>query len=206
MPTPLVAFDEAAHRYTVDGIPAVSITQMIKACGASGDMTDVPARFRDEGQALHAMIEASLLDQAATVSTMSGDVVERYERAMSWVESHHAVRVVAVEQMFGVALTDSVAIAGRVDAILELNGVTTIVDWKRGAVMPSAMLQMAGYRWLAQRSGFEVDDGVVVGLGSSPVHVFRPTAAATLAWMTLVRMREVGGGGGRMSAWAEDVR
>jgi hypothetical protein len=137
-------FDEAAHRYTFDGRPVPSVTQILKPLsmaeyrGVDRATLDLAAW---RGRAVHKMIELDLRDDL-DVDALS-DELQPYYTAWKNFQSLSGFTCHASEaQVYSVRHR----YAGTLDLYGELNGKLVLVDCKRTAAVPrTAGPQTAAY-------------------------------------------------------------
>jgi hypothetical protein len=180
---------------------------MLRAFGIQKEIDVPPDRMEaifDRGRRFHESIESMLVGHVGP-GDLEGDNREHLTRIQNYIERFHIVEVLALELPVQALTSAGYVVRGRIDAILRIDGVITIVDWKRAALSVSDALQMAGYQWLAQAEGIDFDDGVLVSAaGDGPVEARRPTASAVLTWQTMLRL--YGSQDRGIEGWATVIR
>ena len=75
LPTDVVVFDDATHTYTVNGVPYISVTTLIKHFGLSADYTGIPLdvlqKAADKGKAIHKALELYVNGDQSQLGTLS---------------------------------------------------------------------------------------------------------------------------------------
>ena len=147
-------YDEAQHRYLVDGRPVPSVTQLVAPLGPDLDEPDdllegVLDAATDRGATMHAYIEHRLLGGEPEDFELPSMYLP-YADAVELFLSEHRVTPIAIETPLG-----SEIYAGTPDLICEFDGVTTLLDWKFVAQISKSKVgaQLGGYRELCFRNG-----------------------------------------------------
>jgi hypothetical protein len=157
-------FDEAAHRYSVNGITVPGVTSVIEACldQFSGVPLDNLEYARERGQHVHyatALYDMDDLD----IETVD---IEIYPYLEAWIKFRGDTGFVptAVEEQ---VFHKRHFYAGTLDRIGDLFGDLALLDIKSGALMPSVGPQTSAYmeaynhrnatkikkRWVCQLNG-----------------------------------------------------
>lgn len=144
---------EPEHKYTIDGKPAVSVTQTIEAAGLA-DWTFVQEFYRDRGsrahKAIHFMVENDL-----DLGSCPDDVVGYVISAEKFLDAH-AARTVSVERRVYSKIR---WYAGTLDWLgylsacanaaccpVKFNHKLSLVDWKTSRMLhPATAIQTVGY-------------------------------------------------------------
>lgn len=139
-PLPHVTFDEAEHRYAIDGRPVISVTQALQAAGMV-DTRHWTEEARLRGQYIH---KAIALDAEGALDMSSVD-----RRLMPYFEAFRAFLAesrVVFEHVEQLVYDAALGYAGTLDAIVRWpNGKRTLIDFKSGAFPPMAGPQTAAY-------------------------------------------------------------
>jgi hypothetical protein len=144
----VIAFDPAAHRYTVDGVVFPGVTHIL---GAEGLRRDVERYYdeygRERGRIVHETIR---LYHEGRLDPMNVDpVVEPYLDA--WVEFLKDSKYQPMDGGVEVRLAaPAIRVAGTADSIGSYEGRAAILDIKTGGPHPSTGIQLAGYEYLYQ--------------------------------------------------------
>ena len=143
-------FDEALHRYYLDGIEIPSVTKVIADNRLGGDFSRVPpadlTRARDLGRAVHSALHYS--DEKTLDESTVADAVWPYLDAWIRFKLDHAVTVTQMERCladgtlkFGGTLDREVLVGANRDSVL--------LDVKTGS-LEGAQFQTAAYAHLAK--------------------------------------------------------
>lgn len=144
----VLAFDPAAHAYTVAGQRIPSVTEILKWCRVSTDFDALPnreaiERARDRGTALHA--DAHALDDGDLDWSTVHDEVKPYLQAWEAFKADKAAKPLSRERR----VYDRVLnVAGTLDGIFEvyLSQVPVLIDLKTGdPASAAAQYQTAAY-------------------------------------------------------------
>jgi hypothetical protein len=149
MPTVTPDFEQAAHRYFVDGVEHASVTTILKNLGLYPPYSDDPF-YRDRGTAVHTATEFSdlnVLDKTLTHPDIL-PYVECWElfvsdMGLTFEREHIEVRVADTPT----------GTAGTIDRIMVWRGEWWIWDIKSGDPPPVTALQLAGYADVSGHNG-----------------------------------------------------
>jgi hypothetical protein len=170
-----IGFDPAAHRYTLDGQPAVSVTQVLQAEGLTGNRWWTEAS-RDRGTKVHRI--ALLLSHGAGGSTPEEIIANSrwnpetthptlVPYGLGCVNFYHktGLKPVLVEERVA---SRKFQICGTFDLLAELpNGATLLVDFKTGEPEDAAACQVQLYAMcLEETYGLKPDLVTIVELKS----------------------------------------
>jgi len=154
----MLAFDAEAHRYTWDGRPVPSVTQVIR--GALGDpfariSPAVLERKRRIGDAAH---RAAELDAAGTLddATVHPAVLPYLEAWRAFRRESQCTLIASESRIYHPVH----GYAGTLDVFAWVNGDAAVIDIKTGLPGPQAELQLAAYAEVAI-DGPEVSGGTV---------------------------------------------
>jgi hypothetical protein len=135
-----IIFDDINHAYYIDGVRLPSVTQILKAEGYYGWLSDNDFAMR-LGREVHMATE--LLDRN-DLADYSPDVwYAPYLEAYKKFKSDYAVEIKEIEIR---AVSKTWAYAGTVDRIAIVKGKLAIYDLKTGSPRPCTALQTAGYK------------------------------------------------------------
>ncbi len=140
-----IMFDEVQHKYWLDGIEAVSVTQLLKITGIAPDLGNFyTVEAQKRGTAVHKATE--LIDKR--VQDIEDYLDSPYlPYIQGWVQfvDDCNFEPLAVEKMVG---NFAWLIAGTFDRVGKVNGVETMVDIKTGAKQRHHGVQLAAYNVL----------------------------------------------------------
>lgn len=140
---PVYHFDEAAHVYTVDGVPVPSVTQLLAPIKQDFSMVraDVLEAKRELGSAVHLACEYDDNDE------LDGDQCDAL--VMGYVEAWRRFRrekradVLENERKI---FHPTLGYAGTLDRLMQFDGEAWLIDLKTSAgPVPSYGVQLAGY-------------------------------------------------------------
>jgi hypothetical protein len=135
----LIDFDEAAHRYVVDGAEYPSVTQILAAAGLT-DWTWCREWARERGSLVHKAIHLALTTGLDWSSV--NDAFHPYiSAALQVIEDLNAETVLSEGRIF----SKLYGYAGTLDWVGRVNGKLILWDWKTGPVVPAYGLQTAAY-------------------------------------------------------------
>ena len=147
-------YDEAQHRYLVDGRPVPSVTQLVAPLGPDLDEPDdmlegVLDAATDRGATMHTYIEHRLFGGAPEDFELPSMYLP-YAEAVDLFLSEHHITPIAIETPL--AASDY---AGTPDLLCEFDGATALLDWKFVAQISKSKVgaQLGGYRELCFRNG-----------------------------------------------------
>lgn len=146
MNDPRMVFDEAQHRYTLDGRELISVTTALTEAGMV-DKSRWTEDARLRGQYVHQCI--ALEAEGALGESSVDPVVQPYFEAFRKFQRETSVTLEIVERL---VCDPMLGYAGTLDAIgLWPSGERSLFDWKSGSFPPSAAPQTAAYlrcaRW-----------------------------------------------------------
>ena len=149
----MLKFDEATHRYTWNGKPTWSVTQVLKEAGLTEPYIGIDPAVLDfaaeRGSAVHKCIELLV------VKKLDWDSVD--ERCLGYLEAYLDARaklkfdtVLSEEQYY----SERWDFAGTVDAVLLLPGFQkVVVDFKTSSKLDTAVvIQLAAYNQLIREN------------------------------------------------------
>lgn len=139
-----ITFDDAGHRYAVDGQPIPSVTQILDACGFGSWRKFSEAAALDYSSALGTaahMAVALLLTGELDFDSLDPALIGRVDAAQRFIKEL-GVWVYSVEEL---VYHPTYRYAGRLDLRCTVAGAPAVVDWKTGVVHPSVAVQLAGY-------------------------------------------------------------
>lgn len=146
---PAFHFDEAAHAYTLDGVPVPSVTQLLAPVKPDFSMVppDVLERKRQLGTAVHLACElddSDELDECAAV-------VLPYVEAWRKFKADTGAEVLMNEQRL---FSQRLRFAGTLDRVVRVrSGDVYLIDLKTSISMPASYgVQLAGYQLLLDDS------------------------------------------------------
>jgi hypothetical protein len=140
MNDPRLVFDEAAHRYSLDGTDLISVTQALTSAGMV-DTTHWNDEARLRGQYVHQCI--ALEDEGALDESTVDPKVRPYFEAFRKFQRETSVVLEIVERR---VCDPILGYAGTLDAIGRWpDGTLTLFDWKSGFFPPMAAPQTAAY-------------------------------------------------------------
>lgn len=137
-----LTFDEAKHQYLIDGVPVVSVTQVIRDV-LPGFQAD--PWYLERGRALHRATELhdlSTLDIATVDPTIKG----RYVAWLTFLE-HYPIKLIGIEKSLGSSIYQY---AGTIDRVFADDGGAVICDIK-SSYSRQSVVQLGGYGWLWQQ-------------------------------------------------------
>jgi hypothetical protein len=141
-----VTFDSDNHRYFLDGLPAVSVTQALEA-GGLVDTKWFTQYAAERGSAVHKAIEL-LEDDDLDMDSVDDAVApflesyKKFKAEFRWQSEHSELKVWSLTHH----------VAGTVDQVGLANGLRCIIDFKTGALSPAVGVQLTGYQLLAAQS------------------------------------------------------
>ena len=145
-------FDAATHTYTNDGIPIVSVTQLLEIEGLS-DWSSVPEKqleyARTLGVAVHRgseLYEQGKLDE----STVDDAVRKRLDQWLRFLDFAKGKGWISGEKWVEPRLFSSLGFAGTPDRIYCHDGFVFVPDIKTGGKTAAAQIQTAAYEILAR--------------------------------------------------------
>lgn len=152
---PQIVFDEEKHAYTIDGLPALSVTQMMKICGLV-DFSHIPKlklqRAMDFGTAVHKACELYL--QKDLNEQKLDKALSPYLDGFKLFMEHTKFKPLFIEQIIGLKLLQ---IAGRPDIVGLYEDKVILIDIKTPVeIRASAEIQTAGYRYIWNHPSNEV--------------------------------------------------
>ena len=157
LPVP-VTFDPTRHAYTVSGVSAPSVTEVLSALGIMSLDPNIPtARLeyaRQRGAAAHLAIQFACEGRLDPQSL--AEEVEPFLFAFEVFCAEHMgdFKPLVVEQPMGDPM---LRLAGTPDVIGEKRGTLGVLDVKTGADMPDGTkVQTALYKVIAKANGFAV--------------------------------------------------
>jgi len=160
-----LVFDEAKHQYRYNGKVVPSVTQILKAVGASPDMSGINPYYAQRGTALHKAIELwhrGKLD----VDSIHEDIRPYFDAFTCFVVDEPNYKSVEQEKRYcnieKYGTETEYPFAGTVDDVAEMsnNGNKFIIDYKTSsAIHPHYFLQLGAYMLL---SG--IDKGYILQL------------------------------------------
>lgn len=156
-------FDPATHTYTVNGEPVMSVTQIVAPLGEDYDEPDdltegIIDAATERGTVMHDYIRHRLMGGAAEDYEMP-DAYLDYADAVELFLAEHEVVPLCIETPMAASWEESGAVnrqlAGTPDLICELDGVTTLLDWKFVSSISKSKVgaQLAGYALLCSANG-----------------------------------------------------
>lgn len=122
-----LTFDEASHRYRLDGERIPGITAVLKSAGMIED-THFTAFSRDRGSAVHLAVQYAAEGDLKTESLAAFlvpyvEAWERFRADSGWVATEPPELLVA---------SPTLRFATRIDGVGVLNGATFVLNWKTG--------------------------------------------------------------------------
>jgi hypothetical protein len=148
----MLTFNLDTHEYKKDGVPVVSVTQLLEIEGLS-DWSNVPADNLAYAQALGSAVhrgselyELGKLDE----STVDSVVRKRLDQWLHFLEFARGQGWTVGDRWVEPRLCSRLGFAGTPDRIYYNNGFLFIPDIKTGAKTPAAPIQTAGYEILAR--------------------------------------------------------
>lgn len=141
-----VIFDPAAHRYTVDGVPAPCVTQLVAPLGSDMDEPDPLLEgaldaAAERGSAMHDYL-AHRLRGGIRADYELPDEYAPYADAADLFLSEHDIQPLLIEQPLA-----GDGFAGTPDLVADFDGATTILDYKFVSQVAKSKVaaQLAGY-------------------------------------------------------------
>lgn len=144
----MLEFDEAEHRYFVDGSELPSVTTILRRAGLV-DFSYCTEYARERGSAAHRAIHFEMQDDLDW-SRLSHTLAPYVTAARQCVTDLQC-EIVAVERR---VWHPTYRYAGTLDILVRQGGRLTLIDWKTGDPPPATALQLAGYA-----EAYEVESG-----------------------------------------------
>jgi len=124
-----IVFDEANHEYWVDGELKPNVTRIISYLGR--DYTNVDPFYSQRGQAVHLAIQylnQGILDESSLDDEVKGyvDAYKAFIKEKSFKPLYSELRM----------YSDIHGFCGTADVIGEMDGLTTLIDYKTGSQIP----------------------------------------------------------------------
>jgi len=114
---------------------------------------------KETGTDIHALIERYIKGEPLTKEEVE---LRAFKQFQAWIDLMK-VKWVATELLVGD--TEDLECAGRLDALAEINGKLTLIDFKvANALYPSYYLQTAGYGLLLEKMGVQIVDRLILRL------------------------------------------
>ncbi len=153
-----IEFDEAAHRYTVDGVTVPSVTQLVSPLGGpeltEDDSLELTVEAAaDRGVTMHAYLAHRLQDGEREDFELP-DAYLPYADAVELFLAEHQIIPLLIETAL-----PGPGFAGTPDLVCEFDGVSAILDYKFVAQVAKSRVgaQLGGYRALCEHNGIYVD-------------------------------------------------
>lgn len=141
-----VIFDTAAHRYTVDGVPAPCVTQLVAPLGSDMDEPDPLLEgaldaAAERGSTMHDYLAHRLRGGIRADYELPDEYVP-YADAADLFLSEHDIQPLLIEQPLA-----GDGFAGTPDLVADFDGATTILDYKFVSQVAKSKVaaQLAGY-------------------------------------------------------------
>jgi hypothetical protein len=148
----IIEFDEATHRYSVDGVEYPSVTQVLAIAGLT-DWTYCTEWVRERGSIVHKAVHLALTS-GLDWSTLHESMHPYVSAALQVIEDLGAETIASEQRIF----SSLYGYAGTLDWIGNVNGKRTLWDWKTGPIVPAYGLQTAAYaEAYAEESGDRID-------------------------------------------------
>ena len=146
-----IVFDEAAHRYTVDGVELPSVTQIVAPLGNDLDeaLELTVEAAADRGTTMHAYLAHRLTGGESDAFELP-DVYKGYADAVElFLEEHTIVPLLIETPLAGDGY------AGTPDLVAEYDGALAVLDYKFVASVSKSKVcaQLNGYAALCESSG-----------------------------------------------------
>ena len=145
-------FDPTTHTYTNDGVPVVSVTQLLEIEGLS-DWSSIPAQQLEYAKALgNAVHRGSELYELGKLdeSTVDEIVRKRLDQWLRFLEFAKSKGWVNGEKLVEPRLLSHLGFAGAPDRVYYNAGFVFIPDIKTGVKTSAAPIQTAAYEILAR--------------------------------------------------------
>jgi hypothetical protein len=182
-----LTFDENLHRYLIDDVPAVSVTQALVDAGLVDTrwFTDFA---RDRGSAVHKAIQLHEEDDLDESSI--GDDVRPYFEAYLKFKAEYSWCPVGTE----IQVWDKAhGFAGTIDQLGEAHGALAIVDFKTGQLSPAVGIQLTGYQILLQLQRSEKVQKLLavrlVGDGSYKIQTYKSDPGVFFAALKIAQWK-----------------
>lgn len=158
-------FDPATHRYTVDGQPIPSVSQVLRAAGLvdyDGIPPDVLAYAAERGTAVH--LACQYYDEGDLDPATLDPHLAPYVAAWRKFREDHDFRILASERMY-LGNLRGMQYGLTVDRLLEIGGVVCVLDIKTSRdIHPWHAIQLAGYAigisGFAPKSALSIERGL----------------------------------------------
>jgi hypothetical protein len=140
-----IDFDEATHKYHIDGVPVPSVTQVI---GYRNDWSHIEPWRLEAARALGTDVHAAvnlMVRHALDWGTVDPVILPYVRSAAMFVQATGGA-ILGSELRVG---SKKLGVAGTLDLLLHWNGWEYYVDWKTSAAVPSTVgIQLAAYERL----------------------------------------------------------
>ena len=152
-----IEFDEATHRYTVDGQAVPSVTQLVAPLGPDltedDDLELTMEAAADRGVTLHAYLAHRLQGGEAEDFELPG-AYQPYAAAVELFLAEHQITPLLIETAL-----PGPGFAGTPDLVCEFDGGIAILDYKFVSQVAKSKVgaQLGGYRALCEHNGVYVD-------------------------------------------------
>jgi len=149
IPTPL-EFDEASHRYTLQGRPMISVTRALSLIRNTEAAAFFTEGGRERGKRVHQMVQYDI-EGILDIGAMDDPTLEYYEQWQEFMLRNKFEPILCEQPVY----STSADVAGTLDLYGMLDGQPALIDIKTGVVEEAvAGPQTAGYKHLAMMLGF----------------------------------------------------
>ena len=187
-----LTFDEAAHRYTVDGRQVPSVTELVAPLGDLAETEDLFFEqalelAAERGTALHAYL-AHRLTGGTPEDFELPDSYEGYREAVELFLSEHTIHPQLIETPLGCSY-----FAGTPDLVADFDGVPTILDWKFVATMAKSRVggQLNGYLYLCDENDIHPEALAAVQFLPDGTYRLYPTEADETAFLHCLQIYRI---------------
>ena len=161
MPTPRKGY------YLKDGKKVPGVTTVLGRFKESGalmywawqqgtqgkDFRETKQIAADAGTLAHAMVEAHLREEPApTLDEVDPEIIEKAQKGFENYLSFEKMTKLVITPLEQPMVSEKYGFGGTPDAILTLDGVPAMGDWKTGGLYIDALLQMAAYQVLYEET------------------------------------------------------
>lgn len=190
----MLAFDEAAHQYCIDGVTVPSVTQLVAPLG--DDFDDVDAEMEltveaaaDRGVTMHAYIAYRL----------GGGAMEDFELPSQYLPYADAVELFLSEHSITPMLVEASlagdGYAGTPDLVCEFDGSLSVLDYKFVSQIckPRVGAQLEGYKSLCEFNGIYPESLFAIQFLSDGTYRLYPVdgVQSQVAWTVCKSLYEI---------------
>jgi hypothetical protein len=174
------------HEYFVDGKRVPGVNEILKEEGIAPDFSNVPdiQWHCDLGTYTHNAIRM-FFDNTLDESTLAGPVADLFAGFKKFQSEHNLIPDQVEKLMYSTAWN----FAGEPDWVGSMDGVQTLIDWKKSAsIYPAYLLTIPAYALLLAEAGTPVKKGIIVKLKPNNYEIV-PMDITPKYWQALLLTR-----------------